>query len=86
LKTIPGSKKEIRNIQWDQEGNYLAAVSEALRIFDTQGVIRHTYPYGENLLWGLDWNKDQTRLLISGFNNLIQVMDRRGNVIKNLIR
>ncbi|MDZ4710059.1 MAG: hypothetical protein SH818_16785 [Saprospiraceae bacterium] len=86
LKTIPGSAKEIRNIQWNQAGEYLATASEALRLVDTAGVIKHTYPYGENLLWGLDWNRDQTKLLISGFNNLIEVVDKEGKRIQTISR
>lgn len=86
LKTIPGSLKEIRNIQWNKEGDKLAAVSEALRLIDTLGVIQHTYPYGENLLWGLDWNRDQTKLVVSGFNHLIHVVDKAGNLIRAIKR
>jgi len=49
-------------------------------------VIQHTYPYGENLLWGLDWNRDQTKLVVSGFNHLIHVVDKAGNLIRAIKR
>lgn len=86
LKTIPGSLSEIRNIQWNKAGDYLAAASEALRLIDTLGLIQQTFPYGENLLWGLDWNRDQTKLVVSGFNDLIQVVDKDGNRIRTILR
>lgn len=86
LKTIAGSKKEIRHIQWDQQGTYLITASEALRFIDTAGVIQHTYPYEENLLWGLDLNRDQSKILVSGTANLIQIIDRDGKVILTIYR
>ena len=77
IKAVEKSKAELRNLKWSHDGELLATASEKIRIWNKNGDLV-TEKSSENLLWGIDWNKNDSRLVAT---------DDQGNIIfwdKNL--
>ncbi len=62
IKSIKESKAEYRNIKWSNDGKLLATASEKIRLWNKQGDLVSA-ENSENLLWGIDWNEDGTKLV-----------------------
>ncbi len=62
IKSIKESKAEFRNIRWSGDGELLATASEKIRLWNKAGnlVAEETT---KNLLWGIDWNEDASKLV-----------------------
>ncbi len=79
IKSIKESKAEYRNIQWTADGALLATASEKIRLWNKEGdlIVEETT---KNLLWGLDWNKDASKLVATDDKGKIIIWD------SNLVR
>lgn len=75
LKTVVKSKAEYRYLKWSKDGTLLATASEKLRLWNTHGDVVLEIPV-ENLLWGIDWNVDDSRLVTTDGRGLVQIWDR----------
>lgn len=75
IRTIAESKAEFRNMNWSADGRLLATASESIRLWDKGGnlVSERISPH---LLWGIDWNKDGSKLLTTDKTGSIVVWDR----------
>ena len=78
IRSIEESKAEYRNIAWSKDGQVLATASEKVRLWDDQGNIVAQAPV-ENLLWGIDWNSDGTRLVTTDEKGKLTIWDRELN-------
>jgi WD40 repeat protein len=83
MKAIEESKAEIRNLSWSADGELLATASEKLRLWNKKGelVAEETT---ENLLQGIDWNEDATKLVTTDDGRKIIFWDRSLNRLKEL--
>jgi len=83
LKTVEKSKAEYRNLKWSKDGTLLATASEKLRLWDRNGdlVLEKSVP---NLLWGIDWNRDDSEMVTTDEKGLIHIWDRNLNKIDEL--
>ena len=75
IRTIEESKAEFRNMVWSKDGKLLATASEKIRLWNKNGdlVAEQTT---ENLLWGIDWNEDATKLVATDDQKKIIFWDR----------
>jgi WD40 repeat protein len=62
LRNIDKSKAEFRNIKWSKDGKFLATASESLRLWNENGELLKESESG-NLLWGIDWNKSDSKIV-----------------------
>lgn len=83
LKTIEESKAEYRNLTWTKDGTTLATASEKIRLWDENGNLLSEKSV-ENLLWGIDWNPDDTQLVTSDLKGKIVIWDKNLNKINEL--
>ncbi len=74
IRSIEGSKAEIRSIQWSSDGEMLATASEKLRLWNGDGDLLKEAA-SENLLWGLDWNEDASKLVTTDDGGKITIWD-----------
>ena len=75
IRSIEESKAEYRNMVWSKDGQVLATASEKVRLWDDQGNIVAQGPV-ENLLWGIDWNSDGTRLVTTDEEGKLVIWDQ----------
>jgi WD40 repeat protein len=66
---------EIRNVEWNSNGTVLAATSGKLQLFNIELKPKHTYS-SANLLWGLSWNAEDTKLVTTDEMGNVFVFDR----------
>ncbi len=64
IKVMQGSKAEYRNIQWTADGQQLATVSDAFRLWTKEGELISTLPF-EHLLWGLSYDQQHQQWVIT---------------------
>ncbi len=84
-KSIPGSKGEYRNIDWNSNGSLLATASDVLRIWSKDGKLLHEGPSdATNYLWGISWNKKGTRIVTSSRHRTIALWDSTARLIKRI--
>lgn len=78
IKAIAESQAEYRNISWSSDGELLATASEKIRLWNKEGelVAQDT---AQNLLWGLDWNADASKIVATDDNRTIILWDRTLN-------
>jgi WD40 repeat protein len=83
MKTIEKSKSEFRDLKWSQDGSLLATASEKIRFWDKQGnlISEKSSPY---LLWGVDWNKEGSKLITTDKKGLIVVWDKKLNKLNEI--
>jgi WD40 repeat protein len=85
LKSVPGSKKEYRNISWNREGTLLATASDVLRIWSDDGSLLHESKVDStNYLWGIDWNSIGSRIVTSSRFQTISLWDSGARLIKRI--
>ncbi len=83
IKSIEESEAEIRNLKWSSDGELLATASEKLRLWNKNGDLvaeKNT----KNLLQGIDWNHDDTKLVATDDQRKIIFWDRKLNRLKEL--
>lgn len=83
IKTIEESKAEFRNMAWSSNGDLLATASEKIRLWDKNGdlVAEETT---RNLLQGIDWSEDDSKLVTTDDKRKIIFWDRNLNKLKEL--
>ena len=83
IKAIEESKAEYRNIKWSGDGDLLATASEKIRLWNKDGdlVAEDTT---KNLLWGIDWNNDDSKLVVTDEKRKILFWDRNLNRLTEL--
>lgn len=76
IKSIEKSKAEFRNMKWSEDGELLATASEKIRLWNKNGdlIAEKTT---ENLLWGIDWNKDSNKLVATDEKGSILFWDKK---------
>ena len=83
IKSIEKSKAEFRNMKWSDNGDLLATASEKIRLWNKNGeLIKESE--SENLLWGIDWNNSDTRIVTTDIIGKIIIWDKELNQIKEL--
>ncbi|MDX1479677.1 MAG: hypothetical protein R3301_18320 [Saprospiraceae bacterium] len=75
IRTVEKSKAEYRNLKWSQDGTLLATASDKLRLWDQNGDLVSEQPV-PHLLWGIDWNSDDSKLVTTDEKGLIHIWDR----------
>lgn len=83
LKNIDTSKAEFRNLKWSKDGKILATASESLRLWNENGDLLEASESG-NLLWGIDWNKLDSKIVTTDEKGKIIIWDRELNQIQEL--
>jgi WD40 repeat protein len=81
IKTVKGSKGEIRNLEWDLSGQYLATASDRLRIWDRNGKLLNETKE-ENSWWGIDWDHKSNMILTAGFSGDIMLWNKEGKLLQ----
>lgn len=81
VKTIHGSKSEIRNLEWDRNGRYLATASDRLRIWDINGQLLYEAKEGDGF-WGIDWNNKSDSIITASFSGTIMLWKKKGKALK----
>ena len=85
IKSVPGSKGEYRNIDWNSNGSLLATASDVLRVWTKEGRLLHEGPAdGSNYLWGISWNSKGTRMVTSSLHKTIALWDTTAKLIKRI--
>ncbi|OZV68180.1 WD40 repeat domain-containing protein [Winogradskyella aurantia] len=83
LRNINKSKAEFRNIKWSRDGKTLATASEALRLWNENGDLLKESK-SENLLWGIDWNKSDSKIMTTDEKGKIIIWDKELKQIKEI--
>lgn len=83
LRNIDKSKAEFRNLKWSNDGKILATASESLRLWNENGDLLKESEAG-NLLWGIDWNKSDSKIVTTDEKGKIIIWDRELNQIQEL--
>ena len=83
IKSIEESKAEYRNMKWSGDGDLLATASEKVRLWNKEGDLVAEKP-SENLLWGIDWNEDASKLVATDEKGKIIFWDRNLNKLRQL--
>ncbi len=81
LQEINGSKAEYRSIRWTKDGQKIATASDAMRIYSKVGTLLAEAKTKE-LLWGLDWDKKEKRLIASSEHSRIYVWNKNARLKK----
>ena len=85
IKVMQGSKAEYRNIQWTADGEYLATVSDAFRIWNNAGELISTLPF-EHLLWGLSFDELNQQWVITDEVGQVHRVSSEGKQLLSTIR
>jgi WD40 repeat protein len=83
MKSIKGSQAEYRNIRWNTNGQLLATASDALKIWSKNGTLIYTGK-SEDLLWGLDWGKQDTSIITTSEKDRIKLWTAKATLIKKI--
>jgi WD40 repeat protein len=83
IKAIETSKAEYRNLSWSSDGEILATASDKIRLWNTNGDLL-TEKSTEHLLWGIDWNPHNSRLVTTDDQGKITFWTKDLEVVKEL--
>lgn len=83
LRNIDKSKAEFRNIKWSKDGKILATASESLRLWNENGDLLKESK-SENLLWGIDWNNSDSKIVTTDEKGKIIIWDKELNQVQEL--
>jgi WD40 repeat protein len=84
LKSMRGSKTEYRNLRWSPKGDFLASVSDALRIWSREGETLHVGESPERL-WGVDWQGQGKSIVTSSAAGKIRLWTDQAKMIKETV-
>jgi YD repeat-containing protein len=75
IRSISKKAGEYRSLEWSHDGSKLAAVSDALRLYDTEGNKTSEQSVADGaLLWSLSWSTDDRAILLTdGLGNLHRI-------------
>jgi WD40 repeat protein len=83
IKDIQKSKAEFRNIKWSSDGEFLATASDFIGLWNQNGdLIKQSKT--ENLIWGIDWDKANSRIVTTDEKGQILIWDKALNQTKEL--
>jgi WD40 repeat protein len=83
LKSCDNSKGEYRNIAWNKKGNRLATASDALRIWDRKGSLKHKGK-SPDYFWGISWSPDSKRIVTSSRQQITSIWDYKARKIQGI--
>ena len=83
IRSIDASTAEYRNVCWSPKGNHLATVSDALRIWDTNGKLLFEGK-SDALLWGVAWNSTGKQLVSTSMKKEIVLWNNKAKPLKQL--
>lgn len=83
IKSIEKSESEYRNLKWSSDGKILATASEKIRLWDKNGNLIHEKA-APRLLWGVDWNGNNDRLVTTDEEGKITFWDKKLNKINEV--
>jgi WD40 repeat protein len=83
IKSIEKSKAEYRNIKWSNDGSLLATASEKIRLWNKDGDLV-AEEKTKDLLWGIDWNEDDSKLVVTDEKRRIIFWDKNLSKLKEL--
>ncbi len=83
IQTIEKSKAEYRNLKWSNNGELLATASEGIRLWSKDGSLI-AEKLTDNLLWGIDWNKEGNKLVTTDEKEAIVIWDKNLNKLETL--
>ncbi len=81
IKDVEESKAEYRNLKWTSDGKILATSSEKIRLWNTDGELLKSRSLGKSLLWGIDWNSDNTKIVITNENGDIKILNQKLKIV-----
>jgi WD40 repeat protein len=85
VRSVPGSKREYRNIAWNTKGTLLATASDVLRIWSSSGTLLHeSRPDRTNLLWGIDWNNSSSKIVTASRHKTVALWDSTATLTKRI--
>lgn len=82
LETISPGKLEFRILSWSKRGDVLASSGDAVRLWTKDGQLLHEAPLEKDTIWGLDWNSNDERIVMTTFAGALKIWDRRLNLLK----
>jgi len=81
IRNIEKSKAEYRNLVWSKNGERLATASDALRIWSKEGKLLRIGK-SKRLLWGIDWNSDDTKLVTCNIDGGVVIWNKKSKVLR----
>ncbi|MGC6524902.1 MAG: WD40 repeat domain-containing protein [Flavobacteriaceae bacterium] len=82
IKDIKESKAEYRNLRWSSDGKTLATASDKIRLWNTEGKLLKSRAL-KSLLWGIDWNADNSKLVVTSEDGKITFLNNKLKVIRS---
>ncbi|MES2882259.1 MAG: hypothetical protein V4676_08935, partial [Bacteroidota bacterium] len=85
IKSVAGSRAEIRNMAWNKNGTLLATASDVLRVWNNNGELLHqSAPDGTNNLWGIDWSKKGDKIVTASRYKTVALWDSTAKLLKKI--
>ena len=85
IKSVQGSKAEIRNLSWNHDGSKLATASDLLRIWSEKGdLLYESIPDSNNNLWGIDWDNKGEKIVTASRFKTIAIWDKNASMTKRI--
>ena len=84
LESVEGSKAEYRTLAWHKSGKVIATASDALRIWNKEGILLAESPSFKGNLWGLDWNPKGNRIITTSGNGKVQIWNKKAKLLRTL--
>ncbi len=81
IRSIDKSKGEYRNLAWNKDGTRLASASDALRIWDTKGILI-AEGKSKSYLWGVSWNRTGTKIITTSLYEEIVVWNSKAKKLR----
>lgn len=83
ISEVRKSKSEYRNIKWSSDGKYLATASNFIGLWTKEGKLEKE-KIVENLIWGIDWNTENDKIVTTHEKGKIIIWDSNLNQINEL--
>jgi WD40 repeat protein len=83
IKSIEKSKAEYRNLKWSNDGKLLATASDYVRLWTKEGKLMNEQK-SENLLWGIDWNNDDSQIVTTDEVGRVIIWNRELEKVREL--
>ena len=83
IRRVTKAAGEYRSLEWSQDGTTLAAVSDAVRLYDRDGqqIAERAVP-DHRLLWGVSWSPDDRQLLVTDDRGKVYRLPRNLSTIQ----
>lgn len=80
IREVHGSKAEYRNLKWSKNGKRLVTASEKVRIWTQEGKLIKERNLG-SLLWGVDWNRKNDKIVVTSIDGNVFVLNDQLKVL-----